>query len=675
MSVKLDYLFLIPTYNRYDYLVLIIDKIIEQSENFNFKIAIVNDSSNDNRYDYLVNKYSCLIYHKNEKNNGKDGYYKTINTILNITKNNPSNNYIFLADDTLPSKKLISSINEYIKYGAKVVNIAIYNKNLVTNWGLDNWVDGGLAITHDILDLVNYELKNIVTPGYGTGVFREITLRLNKLNIRVHYPKHSLLNHLGHTDSVMHPKIRLKENIFSYSFLDDNKDMNDLFRDESKNLINQKIQLKVSDSVSFFKDKMSKKYNTIPYINKIEPVAFFGMYSDSDYKLALSHTGQKIIIWCGTDALNLKGKPNWWPELKKIVNISMSSFVKDSLNFCGIESEIIPITPTKGIINITPKGDNIYWYYSNDNRRDFYGGKIVDDLKKLTNYNILEVKGGTYNEDELSKIYEKCFIGLRLTKHDGLPNTVIEMGLMGRSCLHNGDTPNSIKYNENDIYEIINKIDYEYNNININNLHIAENVYKYISKGDDINKIFFTYDTIVNNKKIDIIEKNEKLKNKTINPNNNKKKSTTSSGNVIEPIIESKPIPQNKPEIKSQISSKPQKLFNPEIESKPKPEVKKQQPKLIKPAIEVTSIAKPIEPEQPIVKPEPSIAKPIEPEQPIVKPEPSIVKPNTQQIKSQIKSPIKPQPRDNQSKSSISRIPNDLDIGRLRKQRLNFGRR
>ena len=156
---------------------------------------------------------------------------------------------------------------------------------------------------------------------------------------------------------------------------------------------------------------------------------------------------------------------------------------------------------------------------------------------------------------------------------------------------------------------------------------------------------------------------------------NNKKKSVTSGGSMIqriaEPIIESKPIPQNKPEIKSQISSKPQKLFNPEIESKPKPKVKKEEPKPIEPVIEVTPIVKTIEPEQPIVKPEPSIAKPIEPEQPIVKPEPSIVKPNTPQIKS----PIKPQPRDNQSKSSISRIPNDLDIGRLRKQHLNFGRR
>jgi hypothetical protein len=136
--------------------------------------------------------------------------------------------------------------------------------------------------------------------------------------------------------------------------------------------------------------------------------------------------------------------------------------------------------------------------------------------------------------------------------------------------------------------------------------------------------------------------------------NNSKKKSVTSSGNVIEPIIESKPIPQDKPEIKSQISSKPQKLFNPDIESKPKPEVKKEQPKPIKPAIEVTPIVKTIEPEQPIVKPEPSI-----------------VKPNTPQIKS----PIKSQPRDNTAKNSISRIPNDLDIGRLRKQRLNFGRR
>ena len=140
---------------------------------------------------------------------------------------------------------------------------------------------------------------------------------------------------------------------------------------------------------------------------------------------------------------------------------------------------------------------------------------------------------------------------------------------------------------------------------------------------------------------------------------NIKKKSVTSGGNVIEPIIEPKPIPHDKPEIKSQISSKPKKLFNPDIESKPKPEVKKEQTiiefKPIEPIIE----SKPI---KPIIE-----SKPIEP---IIEFKP-IVKPTEPEIKS----PIKSKTSDNKSKSSISKIPNDLDIGRLRKQRLNFGRR
>ena len=53
-------------------------------------------------------------------------------------------------------------------------------------------------------------------------------------------------------------------------------------------------------------------------------------------------------------------------------------------------------------------------------------------------------------------------MGLRLTNIDGLPNTVLEMGLMGRHCIHNGNTPNSLNYKS--VEDIINHINNEYNN-------------------------------------------------------------------------------------------------------------------------------------------------------------------------------------------------------------------
>ena len=47
---------------------------------------------------------------------------------------------------------------------------------------------------------------------------------------------------------------------------------------------------------------------------------------------------------------------------------------------------------------------------------------------------------------QLVDVYKKCFIGLRLTKHDGLSNTVVELGLSGRRCVWNGGSPNAVRW-------------------------------------------------------------------------------------------------------------------------------------------------------------------------------------------------------------------------------------
>ena len=532
MRDRLDYLFLLPTYNRFDYLIQVLDRIVEQVGSLSVKIGIVNDFSNDKRYDELTKIYGdILIYKVNEKNYGKNNYYLTVNKLLEIANNNKADKYIFLADDSLPSKNLLKYVNMYTQNGAKVVNIAIHQKELITNWGLSNWVDGGFVITHDTYIKVNQKLENVVRAGYGTGVFREITLRLNKLNIKIHFPKYSLLYHMGHTTSVMHTDIRKNEQIHTYSFIDDVKN-EDVFRDEIINIINQKLQISVSDAVRNFKTKMVEKYNLNEYLDTNTPTVFFGMYNENDYKKFLRHTGQKIIIWCGTDALNAKKNKHWWDELKKTVNISMSSFIYKSLSFCGIDSNIVPIVPTKTTLNVKPKGDNIYWYYNSDGKRDFYGGKIINQIKKLTNYNIIEAKFNSFDNDKISEVYESCFLGLRLTNHDGLPNTVVEMGLMGRYCLHNGNTPNSIQYDSENINDIIKKIDDQFKKKNEVDYDIAKKVSNYMSFGDNLNKLFFSFDTIVDNKKIEIIKNNEILRSKQ-HPIKTSKKNT----NVLSIII------------------------------------------------------------------------------------------------------------------------------------------
>ena len=116
-----------------------------------------------------------------------------------------------------------------------------------------------------------------------------------------------------------------------------------------------------------------------------------------------------------------------------------------------------------------------------------YSKMLVDEIKKRTNYNIIETNSKTYNVIELEKIYESCFIGLRLTKHDGLPNTVLEMGLMGRKCLHNGNTPNSLNYESVD--DIIKHIDAEYSKRHENSENVVDDVYDFLNIGEEWLKV------------------------------------------------------------------------------------------------------------------------------------------------------------------------------------------
>jgi hypothetical protein len=94
-----------------------------------------------------------------------------------------------------------------------------------------------------------------------------------------------------------------------------------------------------------------------------------------------------------------------------------------------------------------------------------------------------------YSQDELIKdIYPRCFLGLRLTSHDGLSATVQELGLMGIKCIHNGESPSSINYNNFD--DICRIIENEQQLIGTIDYDIADKVQKYLT----IDPIIFNMD-------------------------------------------------------------------------------------------------------------------------------------------------------------------------------------
>lgn len=214
-----------------------------------------------------------------------------------------------------------------------------------------------------------------------------------------------------------------------------------------------------------FADAMAKKYNlelNVASIKMDEPLFMFGCYNEKQIWRALQHQsgGQlTVICWAGSDANKLKNLPGIFNQFSNIKHIAISKWIAADLGLMGIPYRLIPITPYDfSDIKPEPLGDSIYMYKPESR---IYNGGIYEQVKqRLPEYNFIEVNWGDYTRDQMMDIYKKCFIGLRFTEHDGLSNTVCEMGMMGRMVINNGSVPNCIAYDN--VEQVIQAIQLEY---------------------------------------------------------------------------------------------------------------------------------------------------------------------------------------------------------------------
>jgi hypothetical protein len=223
-----------------------------------------------------------------------------------------------------------------------------------------------------------------------------------------------------------------------------------------------------------FADAIEKKYqleNRTTNIIQKDPLFMFGCYDYRQLTIALNHSlygALTVICWAGTDAQMLTKIENplrdFWPnQLRQhpnIVHVAISHWIADDLESLGIKHYRVPVTPHDySELKPCPLGDSIYMYKAGSK---LYNGGIYQQIKEQLPYNFIEADFGTYTREEILEVYENCFIGLRFTEHDGLSNTVCELGSMGRMVISNGDTPNCIHYDKNDPDEIIEQIHAEF---------------------------------------------------------------------------------------------------------------------------------------------------------------------------------------------------------------------
>jgi len=211
------------------------------------------------------------------------------------------------------------------------------------------------------------------------------------------------------------------------------------------------MQLRVSKTISFFEKMLRSKFNFEAYVSVDKPTLFFGIYGHNDFRVLEGHSGVKIVWFAGTDSLMAldsfrKGQLDVNKYFKDTIVIAESKWIERDLDEMGIKYESISLF-IDNIYNwrAEPHGESLYWYCANNSK---YGKQYLDIIRKaLPDLDIITNDQGVSPHSEMPNIYKKCFAGIRPVEHDGLSQTVGELGLMGRMTIWNGGGPMSIPYN------------------------------------------------------------------------------------------------------------------------------------------------------------------------------------------------------------------------------------
>ena len=206
-------------------------------------------------------------------------------------------------------------------------------------------------------------------------------------------------------------------------------------------------QLYVSDSLSHLKSRFLKKYGLKEYNNSNdEPTIFFGLYLENDFTTILNHKdNNRYIMLGGSDLPNI----DKIKHLKDLKYISISNDISRRLQNINIspttvELNLVDIDLFKPIafeMKERNKNTKIFVYnglYKKSDNDIIYNQKLIDEVvKRLPEQEFIYSNDLNLPYEKMPEIYAQCFIGLRLTDHDGNANMVQELEAMNIPVVHN----------------------------------------------------------------------------------------------------------------------------------------------------------------------------------------------------------------------------------------------
>jgi|11BtaG_2_1085332.scaffolds.fasta_scaffold00214_16 hypothetical protein len=278
---------------------------------------------------------------------------------------------------------------------------------------------------------------------------------------------------------------------------------------------NQKIdQMFFPDSFSHFNNKENQSNFLKPYYDPTKPAFFFSTRSITE--IATMHKGLAVMI-VNNDIRPIENNLAWIKNRKNLYFISTSKLMSMYLDTLGIKYIEFPWR-TMGIppnVTANKKGNCVYFYGDSPNS-NHYGYHIIKRIMKQ-NFPHLKLitachpinqslsKGlpdsdrfPSFSQRELNEVYKKIFVGVRLTRFDGLAGTVQDLGIRGIKTIWNGGTPSALSYESE--ADIINHIKNEEIGIGSTDNSLASLCKNYLDLNNESYKYIFNTDTYTGSK-------------------------------------------------------------------------------------------------------------------------------------------------------------------------------
>lgn len=201
---------------------------------------------------------------------------------------------------------------------------------------------------------------------------------------------------------------------------------------------------------STFRQAFLQKYKLAQHTDNTRPTIFFGVYQKTVAKI-MQVQAPVVCVWAGTDLIHAMNYPGIYiPLLSRtdVRHVVISMISRKSIELIAgfynlaLDIQQIPITPLDySAFKPLPMGNMAYCYAPEKN------GYVYQNQLATLVHRVAVQQGIPFHlsqdhhvpRPEMPGIYKNTFCNVRLTVHDGLPNTVVEMALMGRRSLWNGD--------------------------------------------------------------------------------------------------------------------------------------------------------------------------------------------------------------------------------------------